>query len=101
MKHDNGLVIQLKVWWLPCHRDSAISEDYGVLRLRFPMAAIWTGAPSEERENVTPVPDDTVDYRDGPGHVGGFKLELGVAQRLRLFNIMGNWRDEPLTWGTN
>lgn len=71
---------------LPYHRDSVNSEDYGVLRLRFPTVAVWTGAPSEERENVTPVPDDTGGLERCQGHVGGFKLELSVAQTVRLFN---------------
>jgi hypothetical protein len=50
----NNPVIQLKIQWSSLPADAATWEDYDVLRLRYPEAAIWEEASSQGAAIVTP-----------------------------------------------
>lgn len=56
MKKGSVPVVQVLVQWDHHPPDAATWEDYEVLRARFPSAAIWEGASSQEAAIVTHVP---------------------------------------------
>lgn len=55
-KKGRNSVLQIKVQWSTLPEEAATWEDYDVLRLRYPAAAIWEGARSQGEAIVTPTP---------------------------------------------
>lgn len=64
MMKGNVPVIQLQVQWANMPETATTWADYDTLRLRYPTACIWDGAPSQGEDNVAPADADTTSAAD-------------------------------------